>query len=47
MKWPIRNKKETIWIIHDNAKPHVSPTDPDVVQAGRNKFNLCQFKKKN
>jgi hypothetical protein len=36
MKWPIRNKKETIWIIHDNAKPHVSPTDPDVVQAGRN-----------
>ncbi|ETP51183.1 hypothetical protein F442_03611 [Phytophthora nicotianae P10297] len=34
-KWPRSGKKRTIYIQQDNAKPHVSVDDPDIMAAGR------------
>ncbi|ETL81235.1 hypothetical protein L917_18397, partial [Phytophthora nicotianae] len=33
-KWPARDRDKPILIQHDNAKPHVSPYDSDIVAAG-------------
>jgi hypothetical protein len=34
-KWPISEKGRTIFVQQDNAKPHVSESDPDVLAAGQ------------
>jgi hypothetical protein len=33
-KWPRKDKHQLIVVQQDNAKPHLSPTDPDIVAAG-------------
>ncbi|GMF19858.1 unnamed protein product [Phytophthora lilii] len=44
--WPSGEKWKVIFIQQDNAKPHLAPTDPDVVAAGTsdgwNIRMLCQ-----
>nr|CCA28033.1 transposon protein putative [Albugo laibachii Nc14] len=35
MKWPARDRHNTIYIQQDNAKPHVFPDDEAVVSAGQ------------
>ncbi|ETL90626.1 hypothetical protein L917_10731, partial [Phytophthora nicotianae] len=32
--WPCGDRRRPILIQQDNAKPHVSPLDPDIVVAG-------------
>lgn len=32
--WPRKDRNEIIFVQQDNAKPHVAPTDPDVMKAG-------------
>lgn len=33
-KWPRKDRHRLIWVQQDNAKPHVSPFDPEVLAAG-------------
>ncbi|KAJ0391764.1 hypothetical protein P43SY_012098 [Pythium insidiosum] len=45
-KWPRKDRGRVIFIQQDNAKPHLPPTDPDVIAAGTadgwNIRMLCQ-----
>ncbi|KAG3027751.1 hypothetical protein PC128_g633 [Phytophthora cactorum] len=33
-QWPRKDRRQIIFVQQDNAKPHVAPSDPDVVEAG-------------
>lgn len=43
-KWPVDNSHQTIILQHDNAKPHISPTDPelcDFIQSTNWDIKIC------